>query len=164
MNNRVSKLATACFSVALMLLSTLTTASPVLKLSLTGSFEDNYNHVSEALEQNRFYVIFEPNIGNSLSNFKERWGDEYNQNGYDEIRSLVFCNPWYVNQVINKDPEMAALCPLSVTLLHKGNQTEVMFLRPSTLKPESPAQEILIELENDITKALKQAQRTDITK
>ena len=142
-------------------MSTLTQASPVLKLVLAGSFEQNYDNVSQALDANRFYVIFEPNIGNSLSNFKERWGEEYNQNGYEEIRSLVFCNPWYVNQVLNKDPEMAALCPLSVTLLHKNNQTEVMFLRPSKLNPQSPAQEILLELENDIIKALKQAQTTE---
>ena len=161
MNIRVPKLITICVSMLLISMSTLTQASPVLKLALTGSFEQNYDNVSQALDANRFYVIFEPNIGNSLSNFKERWGEEYNQNGYEEIRSLVFCNPWYVNQVLNKDPEMAALCPLSVTLLHKNNQTEVMFLRPSKLNPQSPAQEILLELENDIIKALKQAQTTE---
>lgn len=161
MNIRVPKLITICVSMLLISMSTLTQASPVLKLVLTGSFERNYDNVSQALDANRFYVIFEPNIGNSLSNFKERWGEEYNQNGYEEIRSLVFCNPWYVNQVLNKDPEMAALCPLSVTLLHKNNQTEVMFLRPSKLNPQSPAQEILLELENDIIKALKQAQTAE---
>lgn len=161
MNIRVPKLITICVSMLLIFMSTLTQASPVLKLVLAGSFEQNYDNVSQALDANRFYVIFEPNIGNSLSNFKERWGEEYNQNGYEEIRSLVFCNPWYVNQVLNKDPEMAALCPLSVTLLHKNNQTEVMFLRPSKLNPQSPAQEILLELENDIIKALKQAQTTE---
>lgn len=161
MNIQVPKLITICVSMLLISMSTLTQASPVLKLVLTGSFEQNYDNVSQALDAKRFFVIFEPNIGNSLSNFKERWGEEYNQNGYEEVRSLVFCNPWYVNQVLNKDPEMAALCPLSVTLLHKNNQTEVMLLRPSKLKPESPAQEILLELENDIVKALKQAQTTE---
>lgn len=139
-------------------MSTLSFASPVLKLTYNGDFDSNYDKVSQALEDNRFYVIFEPNIGRSIANFKERWGEEYNQNGFEGVRSIVFCNPWYVNQVLNKDPEMAALCPLSVTLLHKNNQTELMFLRPGKLKPESPAQDILLELENDIVKALKQAQ------
>jgi uncharacterized protein (DUF302 family) len=139
-------------------MSTLSFASPVLKLTYKGDFDSSYEKVSQALEDNRFYVIFEPNIGRSISNFKERWGEEYNQNGFEAVRSIVFCNPWYVNQVLNKDPEMAALCPLSVTLLHKNNQTELMFLRPSQLKPASPAQDILLELESDIVKALKQAQ------
>ncbi|WP_299183198.1 DUF302 domain-containing protein [uncultured Neptuniibacter sp.] len=143
--------------VSTLLFSLNISASPVLKLEMPGSFEENYDKVSHALDENRFYVIFEPNIGRSLSNFKERWGEDYNRNGFDEVRSLVFCNPWYVNQVLNKDPEMAALCPLSVTLLQKGETTELLFLRPGQLKPDSPAQAILLELEQDITQALKQA-------
>ncbi|EAR60940.1 DUF302 domain-containing protein [Neptuniibacter caesariensis] len=134
-------------------------ASPVAKITMKGAFEDHYDWVSQSLEEHRFYVILEPNIGRSLSNFKERWGEDYNRNGYEEIRSLVFCNPWYVNQVVNKDPEMAALCPLSVTLLHKGGTTDVLLLRPSQLKPNSPAQAILEELETDIMKALNAAQK-----
>lgn len=130
-------------------------ASPVLKLQLQGDFEFNYDQVRQSLEDHRFFVVFEPNIGNSLSHFKERWGDDYNRNGFEEIRSLVFCNPWYANQVVNKDPEMAALCPLSVTLLHKKGVTQLMFLRPSQIHPESPSQAILEELEVDIVKALK---------
>ena len=148
---QVSSILTLCFVTALV------QASPVLKLKLAGDFSSNYDKVSQALENNRFYVVFEPNIGGSISNFKERWGDDYNRNGFEEIRSLVFCNPWYVNQVINKDPEMAALCPLSVTLLHKQNTTQLMFLRPSKLKSDSPAQDILLELESDIEKALRES-------
>ncbi len=130
-------------------------ASPVLKLQLQGDFEFNYDQVRQSLEDHRFFVVFEPNIGNSLSHFKERWGDDYNRNGFEEIRSLVFCNPWYANQVVNRDPEMAALCPLSVTLLHKEGVTQLMFLRPSQIHPESAVQAILEELEVDIVKALK---------
>jgi len=148
---QVSSILTLCF------VTVLVQASPVLKLKLEGDFSSNYDKVSQALENNRFYVVFEPNIGGSISNFKERWGDHYNRNGFEEIRSLVFCNPWYVNQVINKDPEMAALCPLSVTLLHKENTTQLMFLRPSKLKADSPAQDILLELESDIEKALRES-------
>lgn len=144
---------TLCFFLGLAL-SGLVQASPVLKLELQGDFDFNYDQVRQSLEDHRFYVVFEPNIGYSLSNFKERWGDDYNRHGFSEIRSLVFCNPWYANQVVNKDPEMAALCPLSVTLLHKQGTTQLMFLRPSLLKPDSPAQEILEELEADIEKAL----------
>lgn len=132
-------------------------ASPVLTLTLKGDFDEHYMFVSNALEENRFFVIFEPNIGGSISNFRERWGEDYNRNGFEEVRSLVFCNPWYVNQVLNKDPKMAALCPLSVTLLHKQETTEILFLRPSMLNPESPAQAILEELETDIEKALRQS-------
>ncbi|WP_286239331.1 DUF302 domain-containing protein [Neptuniibacter halophilus] len=140
-----------------LLFVTASQASPVFTLELEGEFEEHYDWVSHALEEQRFYVIFEPNIGRSLSHYQERWGEDYNRHGFQQIRSLVFCNPWYANQVINKDPEMAALCPLSVTLLHKEGVTQVMFLRPSQLHPESPAQPILQELETDVIRALEAA-------
>lgn len=147
----------ALVSCSMLILSFTLHASPVMKITLQGDSQNHYDEVSQSLEKHRFFIIMEPNIGRSISNYKERWGEDYNRNGYEEIRSLVFCNPWYVNQVINKDPEMAALCPLSVSLLHKGGTTEVLLLRPSQLKPNSPAQAILEELEADIVKALNEA-------
>lgn len=138
-----------------LLISSGSYANPILSFEMQGDFDINHTEISQALEESRFYVIFEPNIGRSLKHYQERWGEDYNRHGYSEIRSLVFCNPWYANQVINKDPEMGALCPLSVTLQHRGETTYIKFLRPSQINPESPAQEILIELENDIVKALK---------
>ncbi|MFT6351304.1 MAG: hypothetical protein ACJAZ4_001299 [Neptuniibacter pectenicola] len=161
MNTLARKLIFICVSFTFIAFSAITVASPVIKIVMEGPFEENYDKVNQSLDANRFFVIFEPNIGNSLTYFKERWGDEYNQNGYEEIQSLVFCNPWYVNQIINKDPEMAALCPLSVTLLHKNNKTELLFIRPSQIKPDSPAQPLLIKLEGDIVNALEQARMED---
>lgn len=142
------------FSATLLASSTVF-ANPILSFEMEGDFDINHTEISQALEESRFYVIFEPNIGRSLTHYKDRWGAEYNKHGYEEIRSLVFCNPWYANHVINKDPDMGALCPLSITLQHKNDITYIKFLRPSQINPESPAQDLLIELEQDIVKALK---------
>jgi len=143
------------------LLSLPALASPVMTLELAGKFEQNYLKVYEALEERRFFVVFEPNIGKTVARFKERWKEDYNRNQLEEIQSLVFCNPWYVNQVSNKDPQMLALCPLSVTLTQKAGKTQIHFLRPSQLNPDSPAQGILEELEADIVQALKSAASAD---
>lgn len=137
-----------------LLWSSLLHASPVISLSMEGTFDDNYNKVSAALEDHRFFVVFEPDIGRSVSRFKERWGQDYNRNGFSALRSLVFCNPWYVNQVSNKDPQMLALCPLSVTLTQQGTTTRLHMLRPSVIGSDSPALELLKELEADLVKAL----------
>ncbi|WP_027857101.1 DUF302 domain-containing protein [Marinobacterium jannaschii] len=136
-------------------------AGPVMTMEIKGEFSQNYLKIYEALEQHRFFVVFEPNIGQSVSRFKDRWKEDYNRNQLEEIQSLVFCNPWYVNQVSNKDPQMLALCPLSVTLTQKSGITQIYFLRPSQINPQSPAQPILEELEADIVKALKTAVTTD---
>ncbi len=44
---------------------------------------------------------------------------QYNRSKLSAIRSMVFCNGWYANQVSNKDPHMLALCPLHMTLIEK---------------------------------------------
>ena len=56
-----------------------------------------YDKVYKSLEDARFFVVFEPDIGANLARFSEKWGDDYNQNNLSAIRSMVFCNGWYAN-------------------------------------------------------------------
>jgi uncharacterized protein (DUF302 family) len=114
-----------------------------------------YDKVYESLEDARFYVVFEPNIGKNLSTFADRWGDEYNRSKLSAIRSMVFCNGWYANQVSNKDPRMLALCPLHMTLIEKDGSTTALFARPTVIAADSPARDILAELESEVIAAIK---------
>lgn len=116
-----------------------------------------YKRVYQQLEENRFYVVFEPNIGSNISGFAERWGEDYNRNGLTGIRSMVFCNGWYANAVGNADPSMLALCPLHVTLTEKGGKTTVLFIRPTVIAAGSPALEVASEIESQVINALEQA-------
>jgi uncharacterized protein (DUF302 family) len=114
-----------------------------------------YDKVYKSLEDARFYVVFEPNIGKNLSGFAERWGDQYNRSKLRAIRSMVFCNGWYANQVSNKDPSMLALCPLHMTLIEKDGNTTALFVRPTVIAADSPAKGILSELESEVISAIK---------
>ena len=104
--------------------------------------DEVYTSVYGALEENRFFVVFEADMGRTLSRFAERWGEDYNRNQLQSIRSMVVCNAWYTNQVSNKDPSMLSLCPLTVTLIHKEGITTVLFARPTVIAEGSPAQSI----------------------
>ena len=119
--------------------------------------ESVYKTIYDSLESARFYVVFEPNIGKSTSQFRERWGDDYNRNGLSEIRSMVFCNGWYANQVGNADPEMLALCPLHITLTEKDGQSAILFVRPSFVAKGTSAETIAAEIENKVIKAIQTA-------
>jgi uncharacterized protein (DUF302 family) len=114
-----------------------------------------YDKVYRSLEDARFYVVFEPNIGKNLSKFAERWGDQYNRSKLSAIRSMVFCNAWYANQVSNRDPSMLALCPLHMTLIEKDGSTTALFARPTVLAADSPARDVLAELESEVIAAIK---------
>ena len=116
-----------------------------------------YGPIYKSLEEANFYVVFEPDIGKNISSFSERWGNEYNRNQLTQIRSMVFCNGWYANQVGNTDPDMLALCPLHITLTEKEGRSTVLFVRPSAVAKGSRAEAIANEIENKVVKAIEDA-------
>lgn len=114
-----------------------------------------YDKVYKSLEDARFYVVFEPNIGANLANFAEKWGDDYNRNKLSAIRSMVFCNGWYANKVSNLDPNMLGFCPLHITLIERDGKTTVLFNRPSVISQHSPAKDLLMEIETEVVTAIE---------
>ncbi len=114
-----------------------------------------YKKLYANLESSNFFVVLEPHISETMARFKERWGEDYNRNKLEDIRSLVVCNVWYVNQVANKDPDMLALCPLRLSLVQKAGKTRILFVRPTSAAGNSPAKPVLAEVESIIIKAIE---------
>ncbi|MCW8899671.1 MAG: DUF302 domain-containing protein [Gammaproteobacteria bacterium] len=125
--------------------------------TVAGEMDEVYKNVFTALENNSYFVIFEPNIGKNLSHFAKRWGEDYNRNNLTSIRSMVFCSAWYANRISNIDPSMLALCPLRITLYSKDKQTHILFVRPGKVAATSKAQEVAKELEDDVIRTLEVA-------
>lgn len=125
--------------------------------TVPGEMNDVYKHVFTALENNSYFVIFEPNIGKNLSHFAKRWGEDYNKNKLKSIRSMVFCSAWYANKISNIDPSMLALCPLRITLYTKDKQTHILFVRPGKVAGPSKAQKVAKELEDDVIRTIEVA-------
>jgi len=148
----------AFWVISLFWLSQLAVAdSNVLVWNIDKDLEASYTSVYKALEKNRFFVVFEPNIQRNLSGFAERWGDNYNRSKLEGIRAMVFCNVWYTNEISNADPDMLAMCPLHLTLIQQQGSTRVLFVRPSVVAADSDALAIAKELEQDVSKAMDEA-------
>lgn len=124
-----------------------------------GKMNKVYKRLFTGLENNGYYVIFEPNLGRNLAHSAKRWGKDYNKNNLDSIRSMVFCNGWYANKISNEDPNMLALCPLHVTLVHKDDITSVLFVKPGVISQGSTANSIALELEQDVIRIIKESAR-----
>ena len=159
--NRLYNYKRLILSMALIaIISTSWASSPMIyEKKIKGEVSKTYKKVFDALENNGYYVVFEPNIGKNLAHFKKRWGKEYNKNNLESIRSMVFCNGWYANQVSNADPQMLALCPLHISLVHKKGVTSILFVRPSLVATGSPAEKIALELEQDVIRTIEGALR-----
>ncbi|MBI1421984.1 MAG: DUF302 domain-containing protein [Gammaproteobacteria bacterium] len=144
------------FSVGLVFAAQVMADSPMIyEKDVKGEMDATYKEVFNALENNGYYVIFEPNIGRNLASFKQRWGKDYNKNQLESIRSMVFCNAWYANQMSNADPQMLALCPLHISLVYKNGITRILFVRPSLVATGSPAEKIALELEQDVIRTIE---------
>ena len=128
----------------------------VFVLSVDRPIAEVYPRVYKSLEDARLYVVLEPDIGSNLSGFAERWGDDYNRNRLSAIRSMVFCNGWYANQVSNLDPHMLAFCPMRMTLIEKDGRTTALFARPTVIAADSPAKDVLAELEAEVIAAIRE--------
>jgi uncharacterized protein (DUF302 family) len=127
----------------------------IYEKDVKGDMDATYKEVFTALENNGYFVLFEPNIGKNLASFKQRWGKDYNKNQLEAIRSMVFCNGWYANQMSNADPQMLALCPLHISLVYKDGITRILFVRPSLVATGSPAEKIALELEQDVIRTIE---------
>jgi hypothetical protein len=114
-----------------------------------------YDSLYKSLEDARFYVVFEPNIGKNISRFADKWGDDYNQNHLAEMRSMVFCNGWYANKVSNLDPDMLGFCPLHLTMIERDGKTTVLFNRPSVVAKNSPAKSLFVKIESEVIEAIE---------
>lgn len=123
--------------------------------SLEQDMEITYKNIYKSLERNDMFVIFEPNIGKNLTGFAGRWGDNYNRNRLQDIRSMVFCSAWYVNEVSNIDPEMLALCPMHITLYRQDNITHIVYIRPTHVGRRSAAASLLEGLEAKVSAAVE---------
>ncbi len=129
----------------------------IFSISADRPGEEIYQSVYKSLEESRLYVIFEANIGKNLARNAERWGDDYNKNKFELVKSMVVCNPYYANQVMNLDPSMMALCPITIAVMHKQGTSTVLFERLTPVAKGSAAEDVLWEVENTIITAIENA-------
>jgi len=119
--------------------------------------DEVYLQVYESLENRGLYVVFEVDLGSTMARFKDRWGEDYNRNALEGIKTMVVCNARYANRVGNADPTLLALCPLRVALTHKEGVTTVLFARPTVIARGSPAEPVVKELEETLVGAIREA-------
>ncbi len=131
------------------------TPAGIFRAETKAPMQVTYQAVYRALEEARFWVVFEADTGSNIAGFADRWGDDYNRNRLEGIRSMVVCNGWFANKVSNADPDLLALCPLRVGLTHKQGVTAVLFARPTAVAQGSPGLAVVEEVEGIIIDAIK---------
>ncbi len=144
-------------TVSLLFSTSAFAGSAIYKVSVNEDFRSALHSIKKTLEDQHLYIISKADISGTLASMKRKLGKDYNKRGYDVAKSIIFCNPFYANDVMNTDPDMMALCPLKMMLMTKNGTTTALFVLPSKLAGNSPAKNILLEVENRVKKALNKA-------
>ncbi len=144
-------------TLAILFSTSLFASSAIYKVLVKKDFRSALHSIKKTLEDQNLYIISKADISGTLARMKGKLGKDYNKRGYEVAKSIIFCNPFYANDVMNADPDMMALCPLKIMLMTKKGKTTALFVLPSKLAKGSPAKKILVEVENRVKKALKKA-------
>jgi uncharacterized protein (DUF302 family) len=148
---------TMLFGFLLLFYAGLTWAehSGVMQWDVNQQFNRVYREVYRSMEEHRFFVIFEANIGANLRGYAGRRGENPDRIGLEEIRSMVFCNIAYTQQLASQDPDVLSLCPMHITFVQKGPTTRILFTRPTVVGQGSTAMPLLKEIETEVDEAVK---------
>jgi len=127
----------------------------VLRWAVQQDFTRTYREVYRSLEDYRFFIVYEANIGHDLQGYAARRGEGYDRNELNEIRTMVFINAFYTIQQSDQDPYFLTLCPLHITMYQKGPTTSILFTRPTHAGQGSVAMPLLKDIEAEVSKAVE---------
>ncbi len=141
----------------LLLVPALTLADPagVHTLTTKEPADQVYDHIHNALEGAKFWVVFEADMGSRIEKFAEDWGTDYNRNKLTTIKSMVFCSLWWTNQLTNLDPDLVGLCPLHLTVYARDGRTTVLWPKLSAMAEGSPGRDIALALDQEVSELVR---------
>ncbi len=144
--------ALALVAVAMALALPARAESPgVFVLEAKAPLDDVYKGVYKAFDKAGWYVAFEMDMFKGMSSsLPRKLGEDFNRAGLEGIRTMVFCQGVHANAIMNADPEMMALCPLHLTIIHKAGTSKVLFARPSAAAKGSPAEAPVKAVEDEV--------------
>ena len=134
--------------LSLLLLGSLLQANEIYTKTITKPFSVYFPELKKSIEKNHMGIIYEFDLVERFKKkgFDKKFGDAFNKNGLDKIVTLLICNGYVGNQVSNIDPNMMALCPIKITVIKKGAQTTITFLKYQNVTQNKEIKELLSTL------------------
>ncbi len=116
-----------------------------------------YDALYAELEKNKFWVVFEANLGQRMQGMQKRWGKDYNRSQLEGARTMVFCSIDWAHTMANADPDALALCPLRIALYARDGKTHITMARPSHMLAATAAAKPAKKLEDKLITIIRSA-------
>jgi len=132
-----------------LLLTTSVFADNIYTKEVNEPFSTYFPKLKAAIQKNHMNIIYEIDLIEKFkkSGYDKKFGADFNRNKLDKVVTLLLCNGYVGNQVSNIDPRMMALCPIRITVIKKGDKTEVVFLKSADTTDNRQVKELLATLD-----------------
>lgn len=129
----------------------------VLRMETTLPVETVYERAYKALEQARFWVVHEDDLGARMAGQAGAWGANYNRSQLGAVRVLAFGRLESANALANEDPDLLALYPLHLAVYERGGISVLVLPRLAAAARGSRGETQAAALDAEVRHVLGQA-------
>ena len=138
-------------------LSAVGDAGGILRIETPLQVEAASERVYKALEQARFWVVHEVDLGERMARQAGAWGANYNRSRVDAVRVLAFGNLEWANGLANADPDLFALYPLHLAVYERGGTSVLVWPRLAGIAAGTPGEMRARELDGEVRRIIEEA-------
>lgn len=132
-------------------------APGIVRMETPLQVEAAYERVYKALEQARFWVVHEVDLGERMAHQAEAWGANYNRNRVGGVRVLAFGNLEWANALANADPDLFALYPLHLAVYERDGTSVLVLPRLAAAARGTAGESRARELDAEVRRILEDA-------
>lgn len=130
-------------------------AGPMYVESVPAPISKVMPELQKALGQHHFKVVLHLNI---LKMIKAKQHvlhiPNLNKPGFSDVQSIVFCNPFFFNQLLNAHWQSAAACPLTLTVYGRGEKSYIVYPERVAITGSTPAINVAQKIDKAVIGAL----------
>lgn len=130
-------------------------AGPMYVESVAAPISKVMPELQKALGQHHFKVVLHLDI---LKMIKAKQHMLHIPNldkpGFSDVQSVVFCNPFFFNQLLNAHWESSAACPLTLTVYGRGEKSYIVYPKRVALTGNTPALNVAKKIDKAVVGAL----------
>ena len=133
----------------------IASAGPVYVETIAAPMSKVMPELQKALGQHHFKVVMHLNILKMIQAKQAMLHiPDLNKPGFSDVQSIVFCNPFFFNQLLNTHWQSAAACPLTLTVYSRGGKSYIAYPKRTALTANTPAVGVAKKIDQTVIGAL----------
>ncbi len=133
----------------------IASASPIYVESVPAPMSKVMPELQKSLVQHHFQVVLHVDILKMLRAKQDKLHlPNLDKPGFNDVQTLVFCNPFFYNQLLNSHWQSATACPLTLMVYSRGGESYIAYSERVALTKGTPALGVAKKIDQAVIGAL----------